>query len=132
MAAERRPSPGVRMGDLNKIADALYSDQKKDTNEALTALAGGGQTGAIALNTGFNELTSVASIADSVQLPAAIAGSAVTLINSGGNASTVYGKEGRTDTIDGTAGATGVSQADGANALYVCVTTGAWHKITGA
>jgi hypothetical protein len=127
--ALNRVAPGVRMGDFRSLQDAIGGLQNIDASGALTAKAGGGQTGATQLINGVNEVTTVASAADSVQLPPAIAGAIVPVANSGAESMTVYGKEGRTDTIDGTAGATGVAQASGADNLYFCARTGFWRKI---
>lgn len=137
------PLPGVQgpfLGDtvtnLYSVTNALVSMNQQTTTTALTALAGGGQTGATQLNPGLNQVATVASAADSLQLPPCTITSIVYVTNDGANSMTVFGKAGRTDTINGTAGATGVAQANGAHALYICAvpdattaTTGKWTTI---
>lgn len=128
------PEPGVRMFDGSQVVTAVNQWNQQQTTVALTALAGGGQTGATQLNFGFNQVTVVATAADSVQLPPCVQGAAVYVTNDdGADAMTVYGKAGRTDTINGTAGATGVSQVAAAHALYFCVVpdaaSGKWQTI---
>src|SRR5262249_51571665 len=48
---------------------------------ALTAHAGGGQGSALALTASINRVTTVATAADSVKLPAALAGQSIVVIN---------------------------------------------------
>jgi len=124
-----RSAPGVRMGDIRAVQDAAAAMLSKDCAYDLTALAGGGQEGATQLINGLNHVGTVASSADSVQLPAAGAGAVVMVANDGDNSMTVYGKEGRSDTINGTAGATGVAQANAKFAVYFCPKDGAWFRV---
>ena len=93
--------------------------------DAITAFAGGGQTNAVPLTTGVNRVTVVATTADSVMLPASIAGMQVVIINSASNSCQVYGAG--TDTINAIATATGVAQPGGSTALYFCPVAGAWE-----
>lgn len=98
---------------------------------ALTALAGGGRTGSPTLSAGFNEVTTVATAADSVQLPVALYGLEIFVHNgAASNAMQVFANG--SDTINGTAGATGVSQAAGKGAIYACYKDGAWTRILSA
>ncbi len=94
------------------------------TANNLTAHAGGGQANALALSAAMNRVTTVATAADSVALPASVAGMEVYVRNDGANAMQVFGTG--TDTVNGVAAATGVSLAAAASATYRCVTTGAW------
>lgn len=128
------PEPGIRMFDGSFVVTAVNENNQQQVKTAVTALAGGGQTGATQLNYGLNQVTVVVTAADSVQLPACSVGAIVYVTNDdGADAMTVYGKAGRTDTINGTAGATGVSQVAGSHAFYVCVapgqSSGAWQTI---
>lgn len=128
------PEPGIRMFDGSQVVTAVNEHNQMQVKTAITALAGGGQTGATQLNYGLNQVTVVVTAADSVQLPACSIGAIVYVTNDdASDAMTVYGKAGRTDTINGTAGATGVSQAALAHALYICVapgvSSGAWQTI---
>lgn len=124
-----RVAPGVRMGDIRSLQDAIGGLKNIDASGALTATAGGGQASATQLINGVNEVSTVASASDSVQLPAAIAGSIVLVANSGAQNMTVYGKSSRTDTIDGTAGATGVTQNSATDNLYFCARDTFWRKL---
>lgn len=116
---------GPYLGDQNTnlytVAQAINQWRQQQTTSGLTALAGGGQTGATRLGYGFNQITVVATAADSVQLPPCNVGAAVYVTNDDStDAMTVFGAQGRSDTINGTAGATGVSQVAGAHAIYFC------------
>lgn len=127
-----RVAPGVRMGDIRSLQDAIGGLKNIDASASLTAKAGGGQATATQLSNGLNVIGVCATNADSVQLPPALPGSVVFVANSGAADATVYGKSGRTDTINGTAGATGVTQADPLNAVFFCVIAGAWLRILSA
>jgi hypothetical protein len=98
-------------------------------HDTLTALAGGGRTGAAALDKQFDRLSVVATAADSAVLPAAAAGDWRLVINDGVAAAQVFANG--TDTIDGTAGATGVVLPNGFRAMFFCLTAGAWQSIMG-
>ncbi len=101
--------------------------------DGITAHAGGGQASAVQLTNGWNRVTTVATAADSVQLPAALPGSQVLVINdAAANSLQVFGKNGNTDTIDGTAGATGEAIAAAKRRLFFCLTAGAWQSLLGA
>ena len=91
----------------------------------LTALAGGGQTGATALTASYNVVSTVATAGNSVALPASVPGLVVTVLNRGANVMQVFGAG--TDTINGIATATGISQSIDTTATYVCTTAGNWQ-----
>lgn len=98
---------------------------------SITAAAGGGQSGATALTKGINHVTTVATAADSVKLPASAAGLVVHVINgAASNSMQVFGAG--TDTINDVATATGVAQAAGKAATYVCPVAGKWYRILSA
>lgn len=118
------------------VAGAWYSEglatgwagpglQALSFSNGLTAHAGGGQGAALALTSMVNRVTTVATAGDSVALPAATAGLAITVINSGANPMQVFGAG--TDTINGVATATGVSQMQNSVCLYVCTAAGLWQ-----
>lgn len=109
----------------------------------LTAFAGGGQASATQLPALCNEVSTVASAADSVKLPSAIPGAVVFVNNAGANSMQVFGQSSnaaRTD--DQTTGdtimtaassaaaatATGVAQAAATAAVYFCVNIGVWKQ----
>jgi hypothetical protein len=130
--ALKRVAPGVRLGDIRSLQDAIAGLNNIDSENGLTALAGGGQDGATQLINGLNTVAVCATNADSVQLPPAIEGSVVFVSNAGAADLTVFGKEGRPDTINGTAGATGVSQADPLSAVYFCPEDTKWFRVLSA
>lgn len=124
---------GPRLFDPFPVTDGVANVRGANVNAQLTALAGGGQAGATQLLNGLNEITTVVTNADSVQLPPAEAGARVYVMNADAAQSvTVYGKEGRTDTINGTAGATGVTQSAGLSAVYWCPRDGVWYRTLSA
>jgi hypothetical protein len=100
--------------------------------DGITAHAGGGQASAVLLTSMINRVTTVTTIADSVQLPLAAPGMDLTVINAATNAMQVFANAGGTDTIDGTAGSTGYAQAGGKTVQYVSTSLGAWHKLVSA
>lgn len=107
---------------LDALAQFITTDIPVTTG--ITAHAGGGQTLATALGAGMNNVTTVATIADSVKLPASTAGDYVIVINSAANAMQVFGSG--TDTINGVATATGISQAGKMIYVYYCAVAGNW------
>lgn len=100
--------------------------------DGLTAHAGGGQASAIQLAYGWNRLSTVATLNDSVALPPAVVNARVLVVNDGAAAAKVFGKNGLTDTIDGTAGATGVALTNAKRCEYFCLTAGKWVSLLGA
>lgn len=101
---------------------------------AFTAFAGGGQASATALGYGTSRVDTVGSAADSVKLPTAVIGARCLVINNAAsNSMQVFGSG--TDTINGVATGTGVAQAAGKAALYVCTTAApaaAWFRLLSA
>ena len=126
MAIPQRLEPGKRLADDDALNTALATPQWQ-TNTGITALAGGGRTGAPVLVLGSNEVTTVASGADSVVLPKAVPGSVVFVVNATATSMQVFATD--SDTINGTAGATGVAQAGNKYALYVAADLGKWYRI---
>ena len=136
--------PGVQgpsQGDNNvnpyTLAKAINENNQVQVTNQLTAEAGGTQALATQLSYGINEVATVAGAADGVQLPICVPGAVVYVSNAGAASMQVFGKNGRTDTINGTAGATGVAQANGITALYICTRTvsnvqGTWRRLLSA
>ena len=123
---------GVLKGqDLNNAISApLYSYQS-----GITAKAGGGQASATKLLATLNEVDTVGTAADSVQLPFAKPGLKVVVVNNAAaNACQVFAgyNDPNNPTINGTAGTTGVSLAAGKTAEYVCVQAGKWFQLLSA
>jgi hypothetical protein len=100
------------------------------SESGITAFAGGGQSSARALTKQVNSVDTVATAADSVRLPAATAGRVVYVINTTATSMQVFGAS--TDTINGIATGTGVAQAAGKSATYVCAVAGAWYRVLSA
>lgn len=100
------------------------------TQSAITALAGGGQAGAPALNSFSNEITVVANANDSVQLPPAKSGLRIMVLNSGANSLQVFGNQTTTDVIfpGNVAGNVGVALAAAAAAYFICSKDGRWNR----
>lgn len=121
------PSRQLIAGDhINKISDLTTSFEG-----SITALAGGALSALTPiLNAAFCELTTVASVADSVVLPKSQVGLIITVTNSGSNAAQVFANG--TDTINGTAGNVGVALAAAATARYVCTKLGVWKRFVSA
>jgi len=92
------------------------------TTDALTAFAGGGQASATPLLTQFSRVTTVATVGDSVKLPAAAVGLDLIVTNHGAASMTVWPSG--ADTIDD---AGSVDQMLGSVVLYVCFTAGKWY-----
>lgn len=107
----------------NMTMTGLFNESFTD---GLTAHAGGSQAAALLLTSEINRITTVATAADSVMLPAALQGLTIFVINHGTNAMQVYGNG--TDVIDDVASATGVSQMIGSMCLYTCPATGKWYS----
>lgn len=95
---------------------------------ALTALAGGGQTGATALTARVNRVTTVATAADSVLLPAAVAGEEIVVINAAAaNAMAVFPASG--DAINALSANSSLSVAANKTVLFVCAVAGTWNSV---
>ena len=119
---------------LTAAIAVLNGTAGRDVNEAVTAAAGGGQTNATQLTGYAANVTVVATAADSVKLPLAIAGNVYFLQNSdSADSMQVFGAG--TDTINGVATATGVAQAAGKSAVYFCTVSapaGKWFRVLSA
>lgn len=116
-------TPGTISGTVKATMDAAGIWQYSNTT-GITAFAGGGQTNATQLTTVINRIITVATAADSVKLPVAVAGMIVVVINASSNACQVFGTS--PATINGVATGTGVSLAAGKTALYCCALANVW------
>ena len=127
MAIPQRLEPGKRLADDDAINNALATPQWQ-TKSNITALAGGALSSLTpVLVNGANEVTTVASGADSVVLPKAVPGMVVFVANAGASSMQVFGNG--SDTINGTAGATGISVANAKRILFVAADVGQWYSI---
>lgn len=103
----------------------------QSTEDGITAYASGGQTNARALTAAINRISTVATAADSVKLPPSEAGMVIYVVNgAASNSMQVFGAG--TDTINDVATATGVAQAAGKSAVYVCPVAGKWYRTLSA
>jgi len=127
----------VTSDDTIKILDAgsrrgvaslggIFEGAPFSVSAAVTAAAGGAKADAVPLTAAINTVTVVATIADSVLLPPAVPGRVIFVNNTAANSMQVFGQG--TDTINAVATATGVAQAGGVSALYICGVAGAWRR----
>lgn len=111
----------------NGISDALYSAQ--------TLVPAGAATQAAAIQVNGSSVELLAGTASAVKLPASYPGAEVTILNNSGNAQQVFGTGADVVQTTGTtyaAAATGVVLASLACAIYRCVKTGFWQRVTTA
>lgn len=94
------------------------------TATGITAAAGGGQTNATLVTADWNNVTTVATAANSIKLPASYVGAQCAIQNSGANSLQVFGTG--TDTINGIAYGTGEAIAAGKTAILTCYVKGNW------
>ena len=111
------------------------------TVNSLTALAGGGQPGATQLAYSVNEVDTVTSNNDSVQLPLAIVGAYCLIVNAGASTLAIYANA-ATNSNNGavldqmiaintntkTAAASDITLASGHTSEFVCSTAGLWKQ----
>lgn len=119
------PADGMAVGAWVAASESVHTP--------ITATAAGTQANAALLTGTFCEVTTVATANDSVRLPLGAPGLWVAVRNSGAASMQVYGSG--TDTINGVATATGVAQANGASALYFCVSAAPaakWFRVLSA
>lgn len=121
--------PGFRLVDGNDLNNRLAL-QQYSSQDGITAKASGIQATATQLVAALNRVSTVATAADAVKLPASQVGLEVTVVNSGANAMQVFGFG--TDTINSVATATGVSQPAGVSVVYRCFTLGNWIQTSSA
>lgn len=91
----------------------------------LTALAGGGQTGATAMFAGVNRVTTVATIGDSVLLPPALAGAQCVVCNAALLGMDVFPTVG--DIIDPLAANVAIRLFQQTNLTFFCAVKGTWN-----
>lgn len=141
MTTGRQPIPGEGFGlpDLLWLNGLAGGDNFYFAN-GVTALAGGGQAGATNIGQpnaqgifpAFVEVDTVASAADSVALPFAVAGRMMFIRNAGANSMNVFAQAsnnratGAQDSINGGANGTGVAVAANHGAIAFCAKSGVW------
>jgi hypothetical protein len=98
--------------------------------DGLTAKAGGGQAGATPLLFEFNRVTTVATLNDSVLLPAAIAGVQLFVANAGSLGMNVFPSG--TDQINALGASAAFAVASGKSVQFYSAKNGQWHTILSA
>lgn len=107
------------------------SDLQNSVANALTAKAGGGQSGATLCSADFNRFTTVATAADSALLPAAVAGREILVINAAAtNAMNIFPATG--ENINALSANTAISLAAGKTMRFFCAVNGTWNSMLGA
>lgn len=123
LTSSRQLIPGFL---INALVDMLTSFQG-----TITALAGGGFSSATpVLNAAFNEITVVATGGDSVALPSAQVGLAITVTNSGANSANIFPQP--LDIINAQGAGASIALAAAATADFVCTKAGVWKRYTSA
>jgi len=114
----RNVDPGVKQLWLDKVA----------ASNAITALAGGGQT-APALTNAVNRVTTVATAADSVRLPPAVVGTyPIVVVNAAAaNSMNIFPSTG--DAINALSANTAIACAANKTMIFFCAAPGIWNSI---
>lgn len=112
--------------DPSDVAGVLAS--ASGVQNAITAYAGGGQANAVQLTKTISRVTTVGTAADSVKLPAAVAGMQVTVINSAAaNAMNVFPATG--EYINALAVNTALSVVANKAVIFTCAVNGRWQSL---
>lgn len=112
--------------DANKDASGVRF-LRPDATNAITAFAGGGQGSAVALTAAYNRITVCATAGDSVKLPAATAGLAITVTSAvtSGKGHDVFPATG--EAINNLAANSAIRQPPGTTIKFVCDVAGTWN-----
>jgi hypothetical protein len=92
----------------------------------ITAHAGGGQASATPLPAMLNRVTTVATIADSVLMPAAVPGLEIMIVNASANSMNVF--PAGTDQINALGASAAFAMAAAKVEVLYCVNSGQWHS----
>lgn len=104
----------------------IIADMSSTAN-GITAKAGGGQADATALTATYNRVTTVATAADSVKLPSAVAGSRVVVFNKAASSLNVFPSSG--DAINALSADAAYALAATKGAEFICMVNGTWDTI---
>ena len=119
-------SPAATLGAVTATSVTTTGNNTVSVTNAITALVGGAQAGT-ALPSRINRVTTVASAADSVQLPAAVAGRMVTVINAAAaNAMAVFPQTG--EIINALSANSSISVAANKTIDFSCAVAGTWNS----
>jgi hypothetical protein len=117
--------PSDFAGVVNDIISATES-----VSGSLTAYAGGGQANGTALTAYINRVSTVATAADSVKLPAATPGTDAIVINAAANSMNVFPATG--EYINALSVNTALAVAAGKTVKFVCPVAGRWYALVSA
>lgn len=98
--------------------------QTLSQQDGLTAKAGGGQGGGPTINRMLNRVATVATIGDSITLPASKPGMQITVYNGAANSMNVFPATG--ETINALAANAAFAVAGVTYVIFTCFTAGAW------
>lgn len=115
-------------GTTTLTGDVTFGGAPLDSvANALTAHAGGGQGSGLALTHDINRVTTVGTAADSVKLPAAVAGKHVVVINAAAaNAMAVFPASG--EVINALSADASISVAANKTITFWCAVAGTWNS----
>lgn len=130
--AQTRTNLGLATNSDVTFASLTTSGINVDSNaNALTAHAGGGQGSALQLAAAINRVTTVATAADSVKLPAAVAGKSCVVINAAAaNAMNVFPAS--SEVINALSPNAALSVAANKTVMFFCAVNGTWNTIVTA
>lgn len=120
------PEGGQRLIDGNYVNEQGLAGGLNRTTMTVKALVGGGQPGAgvSLLGAAIVEITTVATAADSCQLPVATGNQVMDVVNTGASSARIYPNANEpTDTINGAAN---YDLAAGARVRFFSTQTGKW------
>lgn len=109
--------PGLRLGDIKGLADAIGTGGGFTSKGAITASTTQTQAAGTALGYGFNHVT-VAASADAVKMPKAVPGTMLILVNTSGQSISLFPTSG--DKINAAATDAAVSVANVTTSIYIC------------
>lgn len=117
-------SLGAAGSDLTILGGVVFGT----VTNGITAFAGGGQGSAVALTSTINRITTVGTAADSVKLPAAVAGKLVLVQNAAAaNSANVFPQTG--ESINALSANSAFAVAANKAALFFCAVNGVWTSI---
>jgi len=130
---------------VNRQALSQFANYVLGFANSIVAAPGGSQVSATLLNYADNQIDTVASANDSVQLPFALQGSEVLVINNGAQTMRIYANispnPNNNNVLDQivanattakTANATPITLASGYTLLFNCSTAGVWKQVSAA
>lgn len=127
MASNQKTAAALKGGDAEFLNLSSTARAFRSAQNGLVALAGGAQAGT-ALSKDVNRFTTVATAADSAQLPAAEVGMAIVVINAAAaNSMNVFPQTG--ESINALANNTAFAVASNKTAIFFCALAGKWNVV---